>query len=766
LLGKKQCCGRSFISLKGTTNNITQQLEVDKGGVGSIQKFNIVLVDKNQELTKLFQPGNVVPDLLSLEANVYLNFEGGAHPEDSIRIFNGIVGGQQASPGRWRILIDHPETLKRQDLYEQINTNLDGAIDASVTTIVVNLATGYIEPGDVQRSFLLIDEEIIEYTTITLATNTFTGITRGALGTTAAAHDDDAQVQSFYTLSGGALDLALKIMLSTSGEFSIDNPVTRFVKVTNTLTVANGILLAPRIKEDLGLELGDLVTITGASNGANNVTAAVIAQFQIIPSGTVVTLTGVSLVEEIDSSAVASFKSQFDLLPEGCGMKPSQVDVAQHIRLRDFFATALPDYLLYIKDTISTAKEFLVDEVYKPQGFYQVPRKGRASVNITQPPLVLEELIEITDENVLKASQNSMDRQLNKNFFNNVVYAFDIDELEDKFRAGTLVFSERSRARIPNVGNKTLKIESRGLRDDAATRNFIENQSRRFSDRYQFAAESIRVKVNYKTGFNIEISDVVLFGNSGLQIPDINNGTRDFEPRLMEVINKSINLKGGPTPVTLTLLDTGFGIDGRFFVISPNSFIASGATTTNIPLKASFGTTAFEVEGAKWVNFVGQQIRVRNQGYTFDETVRFIQFLPGAPSTLVVSPALSSPPPEDFLVDLPDYADSELQQKMKTIHGFIDPVVTVVSGISTTSFTVSLANSLLFFVDAFIRVHSVDFTDNSTPGTVDDDAQVVSVDTGTGIIVVTKDLGFTPVAGNIVDLIGFAEDDGLPYRSV
>lgn len=758
--------GRAFISLRGTTNQITQQLEIDKGGVGSIQKFNVVLVDKDQGVTQAFTPGTFVDDILSREANVYLNFQGGAHPEDSIRIFNGIVVGQEASPGRWKVTIDHPEFLKRQDLYEQINTNLDGAISAGATSLVVDSVSGFIAPADVQKSFLLIGEELIEYTTITAGTNTFSGLTRGALGTVAASHDDDAQATSFYTLAGQALDLALKLMLSNGdgSPFSTDNSATRFVKVTNALTVENGVLLDARIQDDLGLELGDLMTVAGATEGANNFIDAVIEQFQEIPEGTVVVLSGVSLVEEIDSSAVASFTSQFNVLPEGCSMKPSQVDVAQHLELQAFFATGLPDYLFFLKDTIN-AKEFITNEVYFPQGFYQVPRKGRASVNITQPPLVLSELVEFTDINVEKAARNTIKRQITKNFFNTIVYRFDVDTLTDKFLAGEVIVSERSFNRI-DTGTRALKLEAKGLRDDAGTRNFIRSQSRRFSDRYQFAAESIKIEVNYKSGFNVEVADIVLFGSSVLQIPDINTGDRNFEPRLMEVVNKSMNIKTGD--IKLELLDTGFGIDGRFGVVSPNSFINSGATTTSIPLKKSFTTGAFEIEREKWINLIGEEIRIRNEEYTFNETTRLLQFDPNNDTNLIIDPPLSLAPSEDFLVDLPDYdtVENEDQKKMKDIHVFIDPEAEIVSASSDTAFVVSLADINKFFVGSLVRVHNDDFSDNSTPGISDDDAEVVFVDTGTGDVTVDKSLGFTPIAGDIVDLIGFAIDEGLPYRFI
>ncbi len=756
--------GRSYISLQGTTNQLTQQLDISKGGIGSVQKFNVTLIDKDQELTRAFQPGVNVSDLLSQEANVYIGFQGGAHPEDSVRIFNGIVTGQEASPGRWRISIDHPDFLKRQDLFTQVTTKLFGNISAGDLTITLDDASNLITPADAVDSYIRIGDELIQYTTITGPQ--LTGITRGALGTTAAAHSTGDEVTTFYTLSGDPIELALKIMLSDEGNnnFETGIEVSNIVQIDPSTQIANGILFPNRrLKDELGLELGDYISISGDAVPANNFTDRTIAAFVDHPQGQVIVVNGAALSVSVDSDAVAAFRSQWNVLPAGagCAMKPSQVDVAQHNRMMTLFPS-LPPYLLYIKDTI-TAKDFLAEQIYLPAGFYQVPRKARSSVAATIPPLVLDELVELNDSNIQKAARNAIKRQITKDFFNSVVYKFNVDTLEDEYLAGEIQVSNRSKNRI-NTGNRSLTITSDGFRDDVATRNYIKSQSKRFADRWQFAAESIRVETNYKTGAFLEVADIVLFGSSGLQIPDINTGSRDFIPRLMEVTNKSLDIRGR---CSIELLDTGFGLDGRFGTISMASFIDTGATTSVIPLKKSFGTGEFELERDKWTNFVGQKIRIHSTDFTFDETVTYQQDDPSSLSKIIVDPPLSSAPLEDYVIDLPDYptsADPAELSKMKSIHCFQTPQVTVTVGISSTVFEVAPADIDKFFTDAYIIVHTDDYSVSSTVDTLDDDVQVISVDTGTNRVT-CGDLGFTPAAGYKVDLIGFA-DEGLPYRLI
>ena len=70
-----------------------------------------------------------------------------------------------------------------------VTTTLDGAIDASTTTIVLTNASQFPSTG---TNFILIGTEMIQYTGI--STNTLTGVTRAARGTTAATHSDGVTV--------------------------------------------------------------------------------------------------------------------------------------------------------------------------------------------------------------------------------------------------------------------------------------------------------------------------------------------------------------------------------------------------------------------------------------------------------------------------------------------------------------------------------------------------------------------------------------------
>ena len=98
-----------------------------------------------------------------------------------------------------------------------LTTTLNGAIDASTTTIVLTSVVNFPSTG---TKHISIDNEDILYTGI--SGNTLTGVTRGARGTTAASHSDGATVTntSDFVAWGEAASGDLVI---DPGLWSIDN---------------------------------------------------------------------------------------------------------------------------------------------------------------------------------------------------------------------------------------------------------------------------------------------------------------------------------------------------------------------------------------------------------------------------------------------------------------------------------------------------------------------------------------------------------------
>lgn len=299
-----------------------------------------------------------------------------------------------------------------------------------------------------------------------------------------------------------------------------------------------------------------------------------------------------------------------------------------------------------------------------------------------------------------------------------------------------------------------MTIESDGLRKGTITQNSIDRLAQKVLERYRFGAQRMNgVEVLYKDGFDLEAGDIVIFGGSNTQLIDPETGEL-MEQRLVEIVNKSINVKTGN--IKFDLLNTAFDLDGRFGVIAPSSVIGTGATTTEIPLDASFGTGEFENEVDKWTNYVNQPILIHNEDYSTTESTTITGISTTKPNTLIVE-TLAGAPSAGFIVDFTEFDDTstEAQDIIKQSHCFINPTVTVSSGTSGTEFVVTDASDLA--IGQTVLVHSVDFTSLSPETTISD---VVGT-----TITVADDLGFTPASGNLVELIGFL--DGTPaYRFI
>ena len=98
-----------------------------------------------------------------------------------------------------------------------VTTTLNGAINASATTIVLTNASQFPNTG---TNFVLIGTEQISYTGIT--SNTLTGVTRGVRGTTAATHSDGATITNSSDYAAWNQQTSEGLALDP-GMWSIDN---------------------------------------------------------------------------------------------------------------------------------------------------------------------------------------------------------------------------------------------------------------------------------------------------------------------------------------------------------------------------------------------------------------------------------------------------------------------------------------------------------------------------------------------------------------
>lgn len=756
---------RDYVILDKSSNNITQQLLQDKGSASSVSNVKIALIDSQDTLTALFKPGNVVDDILGLDAEVFMIFDGTRFPEDAISIFYGILSDIQFGAGNCTLNVAHPDQLKKQEIFTKAVSNLDGAINDSQTTLDIVTASDFLTETDSFKTYVRIGDEIIKYAGI--SGNQLTGLTRGALNTIASSHSDDEEVESFYEVIGNGIDLSLKMMLSNPDE-PIGYPDVPFASLADVpigdgrREVGDNILgFSGSDILKTGISVGDKIYVTYIYNATEYQLPDLLTITQIdSQNGNTLLTTSDDLFFVFDfdvninrailaSAGVVDIVSQYNEWPDGLRMKMKQVDISEHLRYKTLFNSSYPDMNVYLKDTVE-GKEVIEKDFYFPNGLYAIPRGGKSSVGMTLPPLAQFEVPTLDERNVKNLSQLKINRSINKNFYNSIVYRYNEDSLEEKFLSGKVTVSQESINRIP-IKNTPLKVEARGFRGDETTSNLIDRQSGRFLDRYKYGTEYIdNVEVFLGDGFNVEVGDVVIFGSANMKLSDSTSGTRNFSPRLFEVINRSLNIKTGK--LSFTLLNTSFSLDGRYGVVSPSS-IVQNSSTGKIKLLPSYSTTGTN-ELNKWQPYVGQKLLVHNEDWSTQEEVTLTGFDPTNVNTLLVE-GMTVSPATGWIVNVALYGDGDTDDNslLKRLHCFNAPQEEVDSGSSDLIFDVVDATNL--FEGALILVHNFDYS------VISPQVRIQSLISNT--VTVNSSLGFTPAAGYYIDLIGFKNDEGEPY---
>lgn len=660
------------LSMDASSTSIRAQLDPDKARGSSIQSMDIELVDIDGQITELITPGLIVEDMLGRKAKIYLamDIDTAGWPEDYVLLFRGVVDSIKALPASIIFTISHPEAKKKQIIFPKFEGILDGAINNSTTTITLQTTSGLLEkvlgPDGLQdpafEHYIRIDDELIQYASI--SGNQLLGCTRGALATIPASHDDEADVFSMYRLTDTAMDLAQKIMLSKQGPWVEDIPISSFNVLPGPVVLPNSIWFqGVDIKTEYGVSVGDYITTTGASNGANNVTLKEIISVVVADTGSYIEVDGVSFIDENPTSAVIDFRSKYDTLPSGLGMGADEVDVDQHEYLERLFLSSF-DYDFYLKESIEDAREWLDQEIYKPASCYSVPRKARSSVQLHIGPIPGAEIQTFSKSNIIRPSRINLRRSINKNFFNTIVYRFEEDALEDKFLRGVITQDGTSLARIP-IGSRALVVNAKGLREDLNGQNLAQSASNRRLNRYKYGAEHIEgLNVTFGEGFRTEVGDIVIFDPTDLFVANTAGGNREKAPALFEVVNKSLNYKIGE--VVLDLIDTSFNGAARYGLIGPASKIQSGVSTTQFIIYQAFPSPFGSAEYQKWLRYPDCAVKVRSP----DGTTRYAQtvIVSSSSNLIEVSPALPFTPQPDDIMELAQYDFASVTDQIKLIY--------------------------------------------------------------------------------------------------
>ena len=751
----------AFLSIDSNLT-VSQRLEPEQGRA-SISQMTFQLVDKDGRVSDLLLGAG---EILGRRLQVAVGYQDSSYPDDYLISFRGIVTSVNFQTGRVVLSSGDLGQRRRSAIFRAKRTALTSSISDSDLIIPVNDVSGFYDLTIDQsalpvnqwrvKPYLKIENEFLLYGYGAASGSNMTVLERGSRSTTPAAHATNKEVSHVVELQENALTLALMIMLSGNGDVSLPSAQAFGVMIDPDLTPAANLIVLPTTVDanrDYGLVVGDSITISGSTGNDGTYTVTELGPVFGEPNRAIYLNTALSY--ESPATGTLTFRSQFDVLPEQIGLKipPADVDVSGHITTRDLYFSGTEYTLTIFVTDQKTGKEFIEAQCYLPIGAYALTRYGRLSVGFTRPPLADQKLIFLDDTNVIDPAGIQTSRGLNtRKFFNEIQYEYDQAD------AGNYqsVIRALDTDSLNEIGLLSLlPIKSGGLKGGAGAQ-VVNRVARRLLSRYKKGAVEISLKVNFAAGSQIEAGDVVALEDNGtLAIQNFETGNRYLGSMLLEVVDRTLDLKTGQTSLKLV---TGIGtnLTDRFGTIAPSSLIsATGTTTTRLKLKTSFGST---VQADKWADYAGQQVVVRSSDYSISEEVTFVQFVETEDDVMEVTPALSFTPPEDYVVELPSYpntTDSSDAAIYKMIHSFHTPTLTVVVGSTPLIVNLSVSDAAKCTVGQFVIVHNADYSIAS------DEVEIEVV--GPNSITLKDSLGFSPAAGLKVDLVGFI-DGGGPYR--
>jgi hypothetical protein len=542
------------------------------------------------------------------------------------------------------------------------------------TTITLASVAGLMRPQNIAplgvdpaiEFYLLIDEEIVRYTGV--SGNTLTGVSRAQMGTQGVAHEAGDSVSSVVRLQGNGLDLARKLMMSGwAGPYKTGIAATHFNIVELPFTrVQNALFFfGVDLEVDYGLFPGEYVTVTGAANPANNITLKPILAIEKNNDGTYLIFDDdVAFVDETNTSAVCSFQSQWNTLGYGCRMAGWDIDLEEFDRLYSYF---LSDFSFDFRvDAMPDVKTFIEEQIMRPMTCFSIMRKGRVSLSYHIGPIPGQQVLKLTRENVENASALKLKRGLSRNFYNVVRYEYDFDIVSGQYLSFKEIRNEDSVEDF-NSTERTILIQSKGMRTSTAAETKIIQAANRFLNRYKRAAEYFDdVQIRFGDAYNSDVADIVIVDTAGLNVTDTKSGTRTGgDERIFQIMNRTLDIKNGK--VNVALVDTNFDAAARYGLIAPASKVKSGTNPTTFVIAASFNSRFGSNEYLKWNRFGQIFIRVRSPNGTTRNAVAQIDRLNG--NTVVLKTALPFTPQAGDLMEFATYNTGTEQQKFT--YGFM-----------------------------------------------------------------------------------------------
>jgi hypothetical protein len=767
--------GRSRQYIMTESNLTISQVVEPEQGRASVSTMSFNFADVDGFVTEFFSKNQAVDEPLGNKlVKVRLGYGETNFPTDYFTVFRGYVTGVKSMPGKIAVQLSDANAKRRGQTFFNGTTTLSTGLTAVQTTIPVASSNDFFVPifgpaGTVDtgvKTYLGIGDEWIQTSTAPsdFTATQFNNVVRGARGTTAAIQTIGDDVRGALQLEDNSITMALKIMMSGwNGPWKTDQTIKGLVDTLSDLgNISNAIILPDDLNgtDDLGLVLGDYITISGSGLG-NNVTTTVTGILSSPGFLNNIILTANTFVAESSSSLRIAIRSKYDVYPTACGMRltPAEVDVDTFEEIRDLFlSTSEYDMRFFITDPTS-GKEFIEKEILLPVGSYSVTRLGKLSMNITLPPIGNSDLAILDGNSVVNAQTISIDRSLNtRRYFNEVQYEYDKAD-DGEFRSKRVVLDSTSLSLV--AISSVLPIKASGVKTDLGADTLVERRGSFLIQRYAGAAVYLEMQCNWGVGSLIEAGDVVyVVDNGDLQISNFESGQRNLGEVYLEAISVRKDVKTGI--VTLGLLAGLQYLAGdRFGTISPSSLIvASGSSTTEIEITPSFGAVYGTAESRKWEQSVRQGVLIHSQDWSVQYERQLVGVNATAFNKLTIDPALPVIPCDNWVVDVafyPTTTNPATNATNKLLYASQTPSVQIVSVNSQSQVVVAASDQDKFLVGQPILSHTLSYSSLS------EDTTITGV--SGNIVSVSPQFSYLPSAGDYLELIGY-RDGGRPYRYV
>jgi hypothetical protein len=290
---------------------------------------------------------------------------------------------------------------------------------------------------------------------------------------------------------------------------------------------------------------------------------------------------------------------------------------------------------------------------------------ARVSVGIHKPPLPNQGIITVSKSSITNPDKLEVQRAVSKYYFNSVIFRYEDSPTDEKLTRR--VFTVSGTQAIP-TGNRTKVVDSLGLKEIFSASVIATQSAERILERYETAAEFINaIQTNLKTSIQISVGDIVILDPTDLNLINPTDSSRSRPAQLMEVVNKTLDIKTGKA--NIDLINTSFNINARYGLFSASSLLTSIISQKKFvigPMIAGgkYGSNEYR----KWNGLDNPAVKIRKADWSdvFETTVVNVSF-----NTITLRDDVDFALTGGEIMELANYSNVDTSDQVKLIYSFL-----------------------------------------------------------------------------------------------